>query len=148
MYTMEDILARLQNGEKDTDIADEMVKLLNDAVAAHAKNQKTEERKKAIAKDFVNAIRAYAELTHPEVANDIFADIDEADLVIMGINSLDLTLDTFVSAFGEVQKEGKKEEVKCGDPVKPTGCAKSKCYKMSNEEADRALKSFLELFNW
>ena len=34
MYTKDDILKRLQNGETSQDIADEMAKALNDAIAA------------------------------------------------------------------------------------------------------------------
>ena len=89
---MNDIVARLKNGEDAQVIADEMAKSLNAAVAQVEKESKQADRKTALAQEIADRINEYAalnghkdsELTASDVEN-IFAEVYG---LMTGINDL------------------------------------------------------------
>lgn len=89
---MNDIVARLKNGEDAQAIADEMTKSLNAAVAQVEKETKQADRKTALAQEIADRINEYAalnghkdsELTASDVEN-IFAEVYG---LMTGVNDL------------------------------------------------------------
>ena len=89
---MNDIIARLKNGEDAQVIADEMAKSLNDAVKQVEKETKQADRKAALAQEIADRINEYAalngykdsELTASDVEN-IFAEVYG---LMTGVNDL------------------------------------------------------------
>lgn len=89
---MNDIVARLKNGEDAQAIADEMAKSLNAAVAQVEKETKQADRKTALAQEIADRINEYAalnghkdsELTASDVEN-IFAEVYG---LMTGVNDL------------------------------------------------------------
>lgn len=89
---MNDIVARLKNGEDAQVIADEMTKSLNAAVAQVEKETKQADRKTALAQEIADRINEYAalnghkdsELTASDVEN-IFAEVYG---LMTGVNDL------------------------------------------------------------
>ena len=89
---MNDIIARLKNGEDAQAIADEMAKSLNAAVAQVEKETKQADRKTALAQEIADRINEYAalnghkdsELTASDVEN-IFAEVCG---LMTGVNDL------------------------------------------------------------
>ena len=59
---MNDIVARLKNGEDAQAIADEMAKSLNDAVKQVEKESKQTDRKTALAQEIADRVNEYAKL--------------------------------------------------------------------------------------
>lgn len=89
---MNDIIARLKNGEDAQVIADEMAKSLNDAVKQVEKETKQADRKTALAQEIADRINEYAglngykdsALTASDVEN-IFAEVYG---LMTGVNDL------------------------------------------------------------
>ena len=89
---MNDIIARLKNGEDAQAIADEMAKSLNDAVKQVEKETKQADRKTALAQEIADRINEYAALngyndsalTASDVEN-IFAEVCG---LMTGVNDL------------------------------------------------------------
>ena len=89
---MNDIVARLKNGEDAQVIADEMAKSLNDAVKQVEKETKQADRKTALAQEIADRINEYAALndykdsalTASDVEN-IFAEVYD---LMTGVNDL------------------------------------------------------------
>ena len=89
---MNDIIARLKNGEDAQAIADEMAKSLNDAVKQVEKETKQADRKTALAQEIADRINEYANLkgckdsalTASDVEN-IFAEVYG---LMTGVNDL------------------------------------------------------------
>lgn len=89
---MNDIIARLKNGEDAQAIADEMAKSLNDAVKQVEKETKQADRKTALAQEIADRINEYAALngyndsalTASDVEN-IFAEVSG---LMTGVNDL------------------------------------------------------------
>lgn len=89
---MNDIIARLKNGEDAQVIADEMAKSLNDAVKQVEKETKQADRKAALAQEIADRINEYAglngykdsALTASDVEN-IFAEVYG---LMTGVNDL------------------------------------------------------------
>jgi nitrate/nitrite-specific signal transduction histidine kinase len=83
MFTKEDILARLKNGDSIDAIADEVSAVLNAANDAFIESKKIDAKKAAkiaIAKQFNDLVIEYAELENPEFADMIAANMAEEDL--------------------------------------------------------------------
>lgn len=102
MYSVEDILARLQKGESQEDIVKEFTDAMNKASQEKAKkDQETEAKiaRKQAGEELILAVRKYLKVAHPEIAADVRYDtmaVDEyLDLLdsslrsIMAIKSLD-----------------------------------------------------------
>jgi nitrate/nitrite-specific signal transduction histidine kinase len=105
MFTKEDILARLKNGDSIDAIADEVSAVLNAANDAFIESKKIDAKKAAkiaIAKQFNDLVIEYAELENPEIADMIAADMAEEDLGSM----VDM-LDEFFKMF-QTMSEMKK----------------------------------------
>lgn len=89
---MNDIVARLKNGEDAQAIADEMAKSLNDAVKQVEKETKQADRKTALAQEIADRINEYvalnghkdSALTASDVEN-IFAEVCD---LMNGVNDL------------------------------------------------------------
>lgn len=89
---MNDIVARLKNGEDAQAIADEMAKSLNDAVKQVEKETKQTDRKAALAQEIADRINEYAALNgHKDsalTASDVENIFAEVYGLMSGINDL------------------------------------------------------------
>lgn len=89
---MNDIVARLKNGEDAQTIANEMAKSLNDAVKQVEKETKQTDRKAALAQEIADRINEYAALNgHKDsalTASDVENIFDEVYGLMSGINDL------------------------------------------------------------
>ena len=93
---MNDIIARLKNGEDAQVIADEMAKSLNDAVKQVEKETKQADRKTALAQEIADRINEYAALNGYKdsalTASDVENIFAEVYGLMTGVNDL---LDVF-----------------------------------------------------
>ena len=89
---MNDIVARLKNGEDAQAIADEMVKSLNDAVKQVEKETKQADRKTALAQEIADRINEYAALNGYKdsalTASDVENIFAEVYGLMTGVNDL------------------------------------------------------------
>lgn len=89
---MNDIVARLKNGEDAQTIADEMAKSLNDAVKQVEKETKQTDRKAALAQEIADRINEYAALNGYKdsalTASDVENIFTEVYGLMSGINDL------------------------------------------------------------
>lgn len=89
---MNDIIARLKNGEDAQVIADEMAKSLNDAVKQVEKETKQADRKAALAQEIADRINEYAGLNGYKdsalTASDVENIFTEVYGLMTGVNDL------------------------------------------------------------
>lgn len=89
---MNDIIARLKNGEDAQAIADEMAKSLNDAVKQVEKETKQADRKTALAQEIADRINEYAALNGCKdsalTASDVENIFTEVYGLMTGVNDL------------------------------------------------------------
>lgn len=89
---MNDIIARLKNGEDAQVIADEMAKSLNDAVKQVEKETKQADRKAALAQEIADRINEYADLNGYKdsalTASDVENIFTEVYGLMTGVNDL------------------------------------------------------------
>ena len=89
---MNDIIARLKNGEDAQAIADEMAKSLNDAVKQVEKETKQADRKAALAQEIADRINEYAALNGYKdsalTASDVENIFTEVYGLMTGVNDL------------------------------------------------------------
>ena len=89
---MNDIVARLKNGEDAQTIADEMAKSLNDAVKQVEKETKQADRKTALAQEIADRVNEYAALNGYKdsalTASDVETIFAEVYGLMSGINDL------------------------------------------------------------
>lgn len=89
---MNDIVARLKNGEDAQTIADEMAKSLNDAVKQVEKETKQADRKTALAQEIADRINEYAALNGYKdsalTASDVETIFAEVYGLMNGVNDL------------------------------------------------------------
>lgn len=89
---MNDIIARLKNGEDAQAIADEMAKSLNDAVKQVEKESKQADRKTALAQEIADRINEYAALNGYKdsalTASDVENIFTEVYGLMDGVNDL------------------------------------------------------------
>ena len=89
---MNDIIARLKNGEDAQAIADEMAKSLNDAVKQVEKETKQADRKTALAQEIADRINEYAGLNGYKdsalTASDVENIFTEVYGLMNGVNDL------------------------------------------------------------
>lgn len=89
---MNDIVARLKNGEDAQAIADEMAKSLNDAVKQVEKETKQADRKTALAQEIADRINEYAALNGYKdsalTASDVENIFAEVYGLMTGVNDL------------------------------------------------------------
>lgn len=86
MYSVEDILVRLQKGESQEDIVKEFTDAMNKASAEKAKkDQETEAKmkkdaaRKQAGEELMAAVRHYLEVAHPDLAAEVKYDAKAAD---------------------------------------------------------------------
>ena len=126
MYSVENILARLQKGESQEDIVKEFTDAMNKASQQKAKkDQETEAKiaRKQAGEELLAAVRHYLEVAHPGLAADINYDATAADdyldlldnslRSIMALKSIDwdkVMGDPFEMFFGtpKIEKPTKK----------------------------------------
>ena len=112
---MNDIVARLKNGEDAQAIADEMAKSLNDAVKQVEKETKQADRKTALAQEIADRINEYAALNGYKdsalTASDVENIFTEVYGLMSGVNDL---LDTL---FPKSEKVKIKKVKKTDDDV-------------------------------
>ena len=101
---MNDIIARLKNGEDAQAIADEMAKSLNDAVKQVEKESKQAGRKAALAQEIADRINEYAALNGYKdsalTASDVENIFAEVYGLMTGVNDL---LDAFIPKSEKVK---------------------------------------------
>lgn len=101
---MNDIIARLKNGEDAQAIADEMAKSLNDAVKQVEKESKQAGRKAALAQEIADRINEYATLNGYKdsalTASDVENIFTEVYGLLDGVNDL---LDAFIPKSEKVK---------------------------------------------
>lgn len=89
---MNDIIARLKNGEDAQAIADEMAKSLNDAIKQVEKETKQADRKTALAQEIADRINEYAALNGYKdsalTASDVENIFAEVYGLMTGVNDL------------------------------------------------------------
>lgn len=89
---MNDIIARLKNGEDAQAIADEMAKSLNDAVKQVEKETKQADRKTTLAQEIADRINEYAALNGYKdsalTASDVENIFAEVYSLMTGVNDL------------------------------------------------------------
>ena len=107
MYTVEDILARLQSGENSDDIAQEFADTLNAAIKA----KKKEDNKKAVAKrqDLAKIVQAnidFIQKYYPESCLGLDLEITEKDIEAM-VDELNQNLIEIVELAAEFSKKEK-----------------------------------------
>ena len=105
MYNVDDILARLQKGEKLEDIGTELANAMNAAQEKYAAIQKAEEEKKraeSVAKqraatrknllwDLLEAIRAYANYTeYAGIVSQWLDEVSDEDIEELDVQMLDM----------------------------------------------------------
>lgn len=95
MYSVEDILARLQKGETQEDIVKEFTDAMNKASQEKAKKDQEAEAKaarKQAGEELILAVRKYLKVAHPEIAADVRYDtmaVDEyLDLLDKSLKSI------------------------------------------------------------
>ena len=107
---MNDIIARLKNGEDAQAIADEMAKSLNDAVKQVEKESKQAGRKAALAQEIADRINEYAALNGYKdsalTASDVENIFTEVYGLLDGVNDL---LDAFIPKSEKVKAKKVKK---------------------------------------
>ena len=82
MYSVENILARLQKGESQEDIVKEFTDAMNKASQEKAKKDQEAEAKaarKQAGEELLAAVRHYLEVAHPDLAAEVKYDATAAD---------------------------------------------------------------------
>ena len=82
---MNDIVARLKNGEDAQTIADEMAKSLNDAVKQVEKETKQADRKTALAQEIADRINEYAALNGHKDSAMTASDVENIFTEVCGL---------------------------------------------------------------
>lgn len=141
MYTKEDILEMLQNGQEAEDLAQSFIDALNDAVKAKdeidREAEKAEKEKKnlkhektLIVQEIINMLFVYMETYYPEVYSETWYDIVEASEVVDAMDEAYEEICGFVNAFDDFKKlidadaakknvkQCKPEEVKIPEEIK------------------------------
>lgn len=148
MYNVDEIVARLQNGDSLDTIGTELANLLNDANAKHLAIQKAEEEKRAaearqaqraatrreLLWDVLDAIHKYAGYTDyaatidkwmAEVTDEDIADLDEQMIELLKtfemLSQLSFSLDNVKHIAMPKQENIQKDVKKVVDPNKALG---------------------------
>lgn len=150
MYNMEDILARLQKGERIEDIGNEIANVMNQAVAAHnaeIEAKKAEEARLAAEKDKADAKRALMEELIDIVKEfAILEGMDESELEIS-----DEEVEQLIAAFTEMfaaMRDLKKmlSSIEASVETKPIRTTPGKATVHAKTD-EQILADFLKMFN-
>lgn len=109
---MNDIIARLKNGEDAQAIADEMAKSLNDAVKQVEKETKQADRKAALAQEIADRINEYAALNGYKDSALTASDVENIFVEVYGLmDGINDLLDAFIPKSEKVKvKKVKKTD--------------------------------------
>ena len=109
---MNDIIARLKNGEDAQAIADEMAKSLNDAVKQVEKESKQADRKAALAQEIADRINEYAALNGCKDSALTASDVENIFVEVYGLmDGINDLLDAFIPKSEKVKvKKVKKTD--------------------------------------
>lgn len=143
MFNMNDILARLQNGEKIDDIGNEIAAMMNEAVAIHnaeleaeAKHQAEVEKeaaKRDLIEEMVDIIKELA----------ILEGMDEGDMTISD-EEMDQLVDAFTEMFGAMRELKKLLSSVEASPEIPRA---PKVTIHAPKSDEQILADFLKMFN-
>ena len=97
--TVEDIYERLMNGESDTDIATELINMLNDAIELKQRKEAKEDQKRQDAEALANNLYTFFSTYY-----DYEAPIATDDILLLG----DLLKNTKVEVVNEPHRKGVK----------------------------------------
>lgn len=101
---MNDIIARLKNGEDAQAIADEMAKSLNDAVKQVEKETKQADRKAALAQEIADRINEYAALNGYNDSALTASDVENIFVEVYGLmDGINDLLDAFIPKSEKVK---------------------------------------------
>lgn len=112
---MNDIIARLKNGEDAQAIADEMTKSLNDAVKQVEKESKQAGRKAALAQEIADRINEYAALNGYKDSALTASDVENIFTEVYGL--MDGVNDLLDALFPKSEKVKVKKVKKTDDDV-------------------------------
>lgn len=112
---MNDIIARLKNGEDAQAIADEMAKFLNDAVKQVEKESKQAGRKAALAQEIADRINEYAALNGYKDSALTASDVENIFTEVYGL--LDGVNDLLDALFPKSEKVKVKKVKRTDDDV-------------------------------
>lgn len=145
MFNMEDILARLQNGEKIDDIGNEIAGLMNQAVAAHNAELEAEAKKQAEAEKTQAKRDLMSELVDIIKELAILEGMDENDLEITD-EELDQLVKAFTEMFGAMRElKAMFASLEANVAVAPAK-APAKAVKMTPSD-EQILADFIKMFN-
>jgi hypothetical protein len=153
MFTKEDILARLQNGDSMDEIAKEMSDTLNAAQAdyesakqADAEANRVMEAKRAAVDMILDGICDYLVVSGKDKLIEDIKDIDTDDVINMLDSAIELS--ETLEKLNDLEFAGLKfprDEHKCGSG--DCGCSKPDSYtvktKVNPADADAIIKAFL-----
>ena len=126
MYSKEEILARLAKGEEAESIAQEIVGVLNNAIAEYEKTGKVQKQKEAAAQKIVDAVCDFLEAYYPDLYDAEFRTItgkdvaEAADRAYEEVKSFKSTMknyDQLLKDYEAAKKVQKQKKVKSGDPI-------------------------------
>ena len=157
MYNVDEIVARLQNGDSLDTIGTELANLLNDANAKHLAIQKAEEEKRAaelekvrqaqrittrreLLWDVLEALRQYANYTdYAAIVNDWLTELTDEDITELDAQMIELlkAIEVLVQLNFSIKTVAPKRENVQKD-VK----------KVAAVDANKALGDFLKMMGW
>lgn len=135
MFDEKSILARLQNGEDATAIANQFADMLNKSIAALQKQnaqRKIEAQKNELADIMADAMFQYIELDRPELADMIAA--EDVDLGSIMRQSMESVMD-LVDALFDVAAYDEYEDCSAADCVTCSACAGTDRHDTAQTEA-------------
>lgn len=112
---MNDIIARLKNGEDAQAIADEMAKSLNDAVKQVKEEAKQADRKTALAQEIADRINEYADLNGYKDSALTASDVENIFTEVYGL--MDGVNDLLDALFPKSEKVKVKKVKRTDDDV-------------------------------
>lgn len=150
MFNMEDILARLLDGEDPEAIAEEFTDALNGAIDKQREDEVANKEKEEI-NTYLSAasetLKAYVEKKYPEVDKALLNKLTAEDYLAELIEGLVVALDALsplLDAFVAIEEEKDKEEEK---PVIKINPGKSATLQGTWNNDDNDIASFLKAFN-
>lgn len=147
MFDEKSILARLQNGEDATAIANQFADMLNKSIATvqeQAKRNKIENMKDNLADAMADAMFQYIELDRPELAKMIAA--EDVDLGGIMRQSMESVMD-FIDAVFDIAPYDEYEDCSAVDCDTCGACAGTDRHDTAQTEAPTVNATFTETKN-
>ena len=142
MFNVEDILARLNDGDTIEDIAAEMTEALNEANTAYTAAKETEDRKAALetaGRNLVHSLLEYINLVYPEALKNVTEE-DVNEFICLLVEEADALKDiaAMCMAFNDMKIAFAQPSETC-----KSGCA---CKKSISKEAEKTAEEILAEF--